>query len=110
MKPETIIDLLESALATKRYTAPEMAPLFQPGQKVFIRTVTHYFTGRVISEYHGFVALGEPAWIADTGRFGDALKSLDFLEVEPLPSPYRVNIACITDWCEITGTLPTEQK
>ena len=110
MKPETIVDLMESALRVRNSVEPAAGALFTNGRSVFSRTVTHSFTGRVVGESHGLVVLESAAWIADTGRFSDALESLDFAEVEPLPSPYHVNIACITDWCEVTGTLPTEQK
>ena len=52
---------------------------------VFIRTVTHYYTGRVEAVTDSDIVLADAAWIADTGRFSDALKSGEFSEVEPYP-------------------------
>ena len=50
-----------------------------------IRTVTMIQTGRLIAVYPQELVLEDAAWIADTGRFADALKSLNFNEVEPFP-------------------------
>ena len=84
--------------------------LFQVGRNVFIRTVTHYFTGRVIDTKEGFVILDSPASIPSTGRLYDAIRDCKFDEVEPLPGPHMVNISSITDFCYLAGILPTEQK
>jgi len=55
------------------------------GAIYLIRTVTMIDTGRLVAVTPQELVLEEAAWIADTGRFSDALKSLSFNEVEPFP-------------------------
>jgi hypothetical protein len=80
------------------------------GKSVLIRTVTHYFTGRVALVKNGEVVLTEAAWIADTGRFHNALRDGILNEVEPFPGPVSVNRAAIIDVTAWTHKLPREQK
>lgn len=56
------------------------------GEIVFIRTVTHYYTGRYVAKDGHFLVLEDAAWIGDTGRFGDFMKGQpsESLEVEPM--------------------------
>jgi hypothetical protein len=75
--------------------AKKLAALLQPqnavttaweiGKCYLIRTVTMIDTGRLVEVTPHELVLTDAAWIADTGRFADALKSLQFLEVEPFP-------------------------
>jgi hypothetical protein len=54
--------------------------------------------------------LEDAAWIADTGRFADALKSGKFNEVEPFPDgQVIVGRGAIIDAIQISVT-PREQK
>lgn len=80
------------------------------GKKVFIRTVTHHYTG-LVNEIVGNAScmLVNAAWIADSGRFADALKSCNFDEVEPYPGPVQINYGAVIDVSEI-GSLPKDQK
>ena len=55
------------------------------GKIYLIRTVTMIDTGRLVAVTPTELVLEDAAWIADTGRFSDALKSLEFNEVEPFP-------------------------
>ncbi len=55
------------------------------GQIYLIRTVTMIDTGVLVAVTDQEIVLEDAAWIADTGRFSDALKSLQFKEVEPFP-------------------------
>lgn len=79
------------------------------GKNVLIRTVTNFYTGHVVQETKKFLRLETAAWIADTGRFSDALSKSLFDEVEPYPRPVIVMTAAIVDVTEI-GDLPTKQK
>ena len=79
------------------------------GKNIFIRTVTNFYTGHVIEETKKWLRLETAAWIADTGRFADALSTGLFDEVEPYPRPIIVMKAAIVDITEI-GDPPTEQK
>ena len=58
---------------------------WQIGKIYLIRTVTMIDTGRLVEVTPHEIVLEDAAWIADTGRFGAALKSLNFSEVEPFP-------------------------
>ena len=58
---------------------------FKIGEVYLIRTVTMIDTGRVVEVNENEVVLEDAAWIADTGRFADALLSAEFSEVEPFP-------------------------
>ena len=82
---------------------------FRVGQKLFIRTITYHITGEITSIDGDFLTLRDAAWIADSGRFADALVSCEFDEVEPLPDGWRVNTAAITD-CGPIERLPKEQR
>ena len=75
--------------------ARELANLFQNkstdssaweiGKVYLIRTVTMIDTGRLVAATEHELVLEDAAWIADTGRFADALEKCDFNEVEPFP-------------------------
>ena len=82
---------------------------FRIGQKLFMRTVTYHITGEVVAIDGDFLTLKGAAWIADSGRFSDAIKSCEFSEVEPLPDGWMVNVTAITD-CGPINRLPREQK
>lgn len=69
-------------------TLPILEGDFQPfeiGQVYLIRTVTMTDLGRVIAANDKWIVMEDAAWIADTGRFSDALKKCSFNEVEPYP-------------------------
>ena len=60
-------------------------PYFKVGKAYFIRTVTNYFTGRLVWIGDKELALQNVAWIADTGRFHEFLKGKVINEAEPYP-------------------------
>ena len=82
------------------------------GNEVLIRTVTLFHTGKIEVITENEIVLSSAAWIADTGRFMDALKGgKDKLgEVEPFVNPVSVNRGAIVDVTDWRGGLPTEQK
>lgn len=80
------------------------------GASVFIRTVTNYYTGRVVALTEFEVVLDDAAWIADTGRFHTALKSGTLGEIEPYIGPVSVARGPIVDVTEWTHDLPRDQK
>jgi hypothetical protein len=81
------------------------------GKNVLIRTVTHYHTGRLITLDVDWIELEDVAWIADTGRFADALKTGALSEVEPFPpGSVFVNRGAVIDLCEWRHALPLKQK
>lgn len=69
--------------------------------KVFIRGVTNYYTGKIVALTTNEIVLSDAAWVADTGRFSSALESGIFAELEPYPGLVSVNrgsICDVTDW------------
>ena len=85
----------------------------QIGQAYFVRTVTHYYTGRLVTVTDSDIVLRDAAWIADTGRFADALKTGTLNEVEPYPDPnigVVISRGAIVDATIWNHPLPMEQK
>jgi hypothetical protein len=80
------------------------------GENVFVRTVTHYYTGKLVTISEGFLQLDDAAWIADTGRFSEALKNGKLNEVEPYPGTCFVSAGAIVDLCHWTHELPRSVK
>lgn len=56
------------------------------GKNYLIRTVTMIDTGRLVAVTQHELVLEDAAWIADTGRFSQAIESAEFGEVEPFPA------------------------
>lgn len=79
------------------------------GQKLFIRTVTYHMTGKVVKRMGAFIQLEDAAWIADSGRFSDAIKSGKLSEVEPVGTAW-VNLSSVVDFFPWKHKLPAEQK
>lgn len=55
------------------------------GQTYLIRTVTLYYTGKLVDVFEHEIVLEDAAWVADTGRFAAALEKGTLNEVEPFP-------------------------
>jgi hypothetical protein len=53
---------------------PDSQSPYQVGKNYFIRTVTHHYTGKLIKVTPKELVLKDAAWIADDGRFMNALK------------------------------------
>ena len=79
------------------------------GEKFFFRTVTYHLTGKVKKVIGNILELQDAAWIADSGRFMQAIKDGKLNEVEPVGKAY-LNIATVTDFFPWKHPLPLEQK
>lgn len=80
------------------------------GKIYLIRTVTMIDTGRLIRVTPQELVLEDAAWIADTGRFSDALEKAEFGEVEPFPDgEVIIGRGSIVDAVEIKAA-PRSQK
>jgi hypothetical protein len=80
------------------------------GGKYLIRTVTMTNTGRLVQVFDQELVLEDAAWIADTGRFTDNLKSCAFEEVELFPDgKVIIGRGAVIDAVQIE-TLPRKQK
>lgn len=80
------------------------------GNKVLIRTVTHYHTGRIVLLTKDEIVLEDAAWIASTGRFNHALVNSTAEEIEPFPFPVSVNRGAVIDVTDWRGDLPRSTK
>ena len=87
--------------------------MFAAGEKVFVRTVTYHLVGKSegveVVEGVSFLKLSEASWVADSGRFMNAIKEGKLNEVEPVGEAF-VNLASITDAFPWKHDLPTSQK
>lgn len=83
---------------------------YEIGKNYFIRTVTHHLTGKLIKVTSKELVLSDAAWIADDGRFHDALKTGNLNEIEPFPSEVIVGRGALIDACLWNHALPREQK
>ena len=85
---------------------------YKVGSNYFIRTVTHHFTGKLIKVTKQELVLIDAAWIADDGRFHDAMTKGEFDEIEPYVSGQEVIIGrgSIIDASTWNHALPKEQK
>lgn len=78
------------------------------GEKFFFRTVTYHMTGRVKKIIGSIVELENAAWIADSGRFMNAIKEGKLNEVEPVGRAY-LNINTVVDFFPWKHKLPEQQ-
>jgi len=74
---------------------------FKIGDKLFIRTVTLYYTGEVKDIVGSWIVLKDAAWIADTGRFHDFIKDGKCNEYEGFINDVKIpmdSVIDITEW------------
>jgi hypothetical protein len=79
------------------------------GKSFYFRTVTYHIVGKVKKIIGNIAQLETASWIADSGRFSDAIKKGTLSEVEPVGNAF-VNIASCVDFFPWIHKLPTEQK
>jgi hypothetical protein len=79
------------------------------GESWFFRTVTYHLVGRVKKRVGGFFYLENASWVADSGRFMQAIRNGVLNEVEPVGIAL-VNISAITDAFPWKHPLPKDQK
>jgi len=80
------------------------------GEKVFVRTVTMHYTGRVRCVTDTDIVLDDAAWIPSDGRFATALAGGVLDEVEPYPTHCIVSRGALLDISPWNHELPREQK
>ena len=71
-------------LGGNRAGASESA--WEIGKIYLIRTVTMIDTGKLVAVTEHELVLEDAAWVADTGRFMQAVEKAEFGEVEPFPN------------------------
>lgn len=87
---------------------------FEIGKAYFIRTVTMNLVGKLEKVFESELVLSDASWVADSGRFHDALsKGLEKqsnAEIEPFPNDVIIGRGSIIDATEFSHKLPKEQK
>ena len=79
------------------------------GEKFFFRTVTYHLTGRVKRIIAGdILEIENAAWIADSGRFMNAIKEGKLSEVEPVGRAF-INRKSLVDFFPWKHKLPEKQ-
>jgi len=79
------------------------------GQKLFIRTVTYHAVGKVVKKIGKLWELKDASWVADSGKFGNAIKTGELDEVEVVGQMW-LNTDCIVDMFPWKHSLPKETK
>lgn len=112
MNTDTITAAIQIAKALDDDTSPtgDLLAGAIAGTDVLIRTVTFIYTGTVVGIDAHTIALGNGAWIADTGRFGAALAAGTVEEVEPYPGVVYVTRSSIVDVSPWNHSLPRTVK
>ena len=84
---------------------------YELGANYFIRLVTHHYTGRLVPVTEHELVLEDCAWIADDGRFAQAVEKGTFNEVEPFPTGAVIlGRGAILDATKVVFSLPRSQK
>lgn len=87
---------------------------FEIGKNYLIRTVTMIQLGRLVAVYDTELVLRQAAWIANTGRFHEALEKgvdkIKWSEIELFNRDVIIGRGALVDACIYTKPLPTENK
>jgi hypothetical protein len=83
---------------------------YEVGKNYIIRTVTHTYTGKLIWVGDKELVLENPAWVADSGRWMQAVQNGTLDEVEPMNEKTIVGRGAIIDASVISWDLPKTQK
>ena len=79
------------------------------GGKYYFRAVTYHTVGEVKKIVGRFAYLKNASWVADSGRFMNAIKDGTLSEVEPVGDA-SVNLDSVVDFFPWKHSLPKEQK
>lgn len=80
------------------------------GKSFFFRTVTYHIIGKVVDIIDKkIIVLEQASWVADSGRFMNAIKDGTLIEVEPL-GEWFVCLDTVTDFGRWNHALPNIQK
>jgi len=79
------------------------------GGKYFFRTVSYHLVGKVAKVVGKFLFLKEASWVADSGRFSNAIKNGELDEVEVVGNAY-LNLETIVDFFPWQHSLPSQTK
>jgi len=93
---DAMLSSQEQACQAKESTECIESP-WRIGEKYFIRGVTMHVIGKLIMVTDKELLLTNASWVADSGRFNNALKTGELDEVEPFVKDVIVNRSAIMD-------------
>ena len=109
---ELVLKLIEKLIGEESPSVSSQKTGYEKylGENVFIRSVTHHYTGTVALVDSLTLTLDDAAWIADDGRFHEFLSDTSKAEeVEPYKYPVSVGLGGILD-ITIVDSLPRGAK
>jgi hypothetical protein len=95
------------------------ATAYEIGRSYFVRLATYHNIGRIVAIYPREIVLESACWVADSGRWANAIETGELQEVEPYPdfredgkTPFQViiNRSFIVDSCDWIHDLPRKVK
>jgi hypothetical protein len=93
-------------MATKK----DAKGFWQLGKVYFVRSVTYHYVGRLKEINDKELVLSDCAWVADSGRWTQAMVDGTLSEVEPYPNDVMVARTAIVDATEWKHDLPLKQQ
>lgn len=105
-----VMKLLDSEAGVEAPAQVSCVYPWEVGKNYFIRTVTMHLVGRLIAATDKELILSNASWVANSGRFYDALKGGGLDEVEPFVNDVIVNRASVIDATVWDHALPENQK
>lgn len=103
------VEYIKAKGVKKEFEEKETETPFKVGESYFFRTVTYHLVGRVKENVGKFLVLENASWVADSGRFMNAIKDGTLDEVEPVGDAY-ISLDAITDAFPWKHKLPDNQK
>ena len=83
---------------------------FETGENYFVRTVTYHHVGRLVAVTDSDLVLEDASWVADSGRFGEAIASGQLSEIERFASDVIISRGAVVDATRWAHDLPRESK
>lgn len=108
MKLKDVMSLVD--LLKNKNVVSQSECFWQLGKAYFIRTVTMHLIGKLQGITEKELLLSDAVWVADSGRFHNALKDGTLNEVEPFVDEVILNRESIVDATKWKHLIPNEQK
>lgn len=109
MKTQLIEKLVEQLLSDKTESWNGSDCPFIVGKAYFIRTVTYHMLGKIERISGEFLVLSDASWIADSGRFNQAIAKGELSEIEYVGDAI-LGIQTIVDAFPWGHKVPKESK
>ena len=103
---EETYEKIRDQLSDEDWNVSELDSLMS--KKFFFRTVTYHLVGKVEKRIGSFLELSSASWVADSGRFMNAIRDGVLKEVEPVGTVW-VNLSAVTDFFPWKHPLPDKQ-